>query len=142
MSVIPEDVVDLLQPPAIAHVATIGPTGAPHVSPVIFAWDGELIRLSMNGDRQKRKNLARDPRVALSIVDPANPFRSVEVRGVVLRIEDDVDYAFNRSISRRYFGADGRDKLLPGESRVVVVIRPDRAFPFIGTPPEGATATS
>ncbi|MGC4192441.1 MAG: PPOX class F420-dependent oxidoreductase [Thermomicrobiales bacterium] len=139
MTTLPDSVTDLLKPPALAYVATIGPTGAPHVSPVIFSWDGEYIRFSMNAIRQKRKNLERDPRIALSITDPENPFRTVEIRGRVVRIDPDDDYAYNRFISNLYFHQDGSDKLLPGEQRVVVVVEPQRFFPFLGTPSEGSS---
>ena len=72
-AVIPEHYTDLLQSAALAHIATIGPKGEPQSSPLWFGWDGEFLRFAqLVGADRKRRNLERDPRVAISIVDPAN----------------------------------------------------------------------
>ena len=142
MSQLPASVTDLFKPPALAYVATIGPKGEPQVSPVIFSWDGAHIRFSMNAIRQKRRNLERDPRIALSITDPANPFRTVEIRGTVISAEADEDYAYHRFLSNLYFGQDGADALLPDEQRVVIVVEPQRHFLFDGVPPPTNPATT
>jgi len=137
MSVIPTSLTTLLHPPALAYVATIGPKGEPQVSPVLFAWDGEHLRFSMNRLRQKRRNLERDPRIALSVTDPNDPFRTLEIRGIVIRIENDEHYEFINRISEMYFGHDASADLLPGEERVTVVVEPHKAFGF--TPAAPAT---
>lgn len=129
-------IVDFLKPPALAYVATIGPRGEPQVSPVIFSWDGTHLRFGMNAIRQKRRNLERDPRIALSITDPTNPFRTVEMRGKVISVEPDEGYAYHRFLSNLYFGQDGTDALLPDEQRVVIVVEPERFFTFEAPPPE------
>jgi len=120
---IPSEFDDILQANGFANVATIGPDGEPQNNPVWFAWDGETIAISQTPLKQKYKNLQRDPRVALSILDPANPYRYLEVRGVVESIEPDPDYAFIHSLANRYMGQD-YPWLQPGEERVVVKIRP------------------
>jgi hypothetical protein len=79
--VIPEGFHDLLKSTAVAHVATIGPHGEPQNNPVWFAWDEEYVKFSQTKTRQKLCNLGRNPRVALSIVDPENHLRYLEVRG-------------------------------------------------------------
>lgn len=134
MSVIPEDFLDILQARTLAHVATIGPKGEPQVSPVWFVWDGTYIRISMNKVRQKRRNLERDPRIALSIVDPNNPIRMIEIRGKA-RIEDDINYRFNSIAMKKYTGVEYNEQnpnpyLEPGEERVVIIVEPERAFTF------------
>lgn len=135
MSVIPENYLDLLQATTVANVATIGPKGEPQVSPVWFVWDGTSIRFSMNKIRQKHRNLVREPRIALSIVDPTNIYRSIEIRGKA-RIEDDVNYHFaNTVVTKKYLGVEYNDEhpnpnLLPGEERIVVVVEPERVFVF------------
>ncbi|MDP8948146.1 MAG: PPOX class F420-dependent oxidoreductase [Actinomycetota bacterium] len=108
---IPESYQDLPGSTALAHVATIGPKGEPQSNPVWFHWDGEHVRFSQTKTRQKYRNLNRDPRIALSIVDPDDPFRYLEIRGAVERIEEDADLAFNHR---------------PGDERVVVLVRPER----------------
>ena len=121
---IPDKFEDLLYSTALAHVATVGPKGEPQNNPVWFDWDGERIRFSQLPIRQKYRNLQREPRVALSIVDPQNPYRYLEVRGVVERVDEDRNYEFINKMAKKYTGQDtyGGD---PGEGRVVVVIRPE-----------------
>ena len=75
----------------MANVATIGPKGEPQVNPVWFSWDGQNLLFSQTQERQKLRNIKRDPRIAVSIMDPNNPYRYLEIRGVVSRIEDDTD---------------------------------------------------
>jgi PPOX class probable F420-dependent enzyme len=103
---IPESHLDLLESRALAHVATIGPRGEPQVNPVWFDWDGEYLRIAQAPTRQKYRNLQRDPRIALSIVDPANPHRYLEIRGRVVRFEPDPERVFLTGLVRKYTGAD------------------------------------
>ena len=99
--VIPADYADLLASTTLAHVATVGPAGEPQSSPVWFGWDGTFLRFAqVTGYRQKVRNLRREPRVALSIVDPANAYRYLEVHGLVERNELDQDRGFNDGIAR------------------------------------------
>jgi PPOX class probable F420-dependent enzyme len=122
---IPASHADLLERPALAHVATIGPDGEPQNNPVWFDWDGEHIRFSQTTGRQKYRNVQQEPRVALSIVDPDNPYRYLEIRGTVERIDPDPDKAFIDKMAKKYLGADKYPWNQPGDERVVVVIRPE-----------------
>ncbi|MFV0308443.1 MAG: PPOX class F420-dependent oxidoreductase [Desertimonas sp.] len=120
---IPANLAEILDRNGFANVATIGPDGAPQNNPVWYAWDGETIAISQTPDKQKYRNLQRDPRVALSILDPDDPYRYLEVRGEVAAVEADPDYAFINSLSNRYTGQD-YPYLQPGEERLIVRIRP------------------
>src|SRR5918911_2401216 len=102
MSVIPENYVDLLESKALAHVATIGPKGEPQNNPVWFGWDGTHLLFSQTKTRQKYRNVQRDPRVAVSIVDPANPYRYVELRGTVVDLAVDEGNAFINRMTQKY----------------------------------------
>jgi PPOX class probable F420-dependent enzyme len=124
-SVIPQSHSDLLESTALAHVATLGPDGEPQNNPVWFGWDGELLRFSQTTARQKYRNVQREPRVALSIVDPANPYRYLEIRGAVERIDPDPDNAFINSMAKKYMDQDVYPWSPPGEVRVVIVVRPE-----------------
>lgn len=127
-TVIPESHKDLLESTALANVATAGPDGAPQVNPVWFGWDGTLITFSQTKARQKYKNLHKDNRIALSIVDPVNPYRYLEVRGKVIEFIEDPEKAFIDSMAKKYLGEDKYPWNQPGDERVIVVIEPERAL--------------
>jgi PPOX class probable F420-dependent enzyme len=122
---IPTSHADLLESTALAHVATVGPDGEPQNNPVWFGVENGNILFSQTKTRQKYKNVQRDPRVALSIVDPANPYRYLEIRGVVERIDEDPDRAFINAMSKKYLGQDVYAGHIPGDERVVIVVRPE-----------------
>ena len=122
---IPEGYEDILESTALAHVATIGPHGEPQCNPVWFDWDGEHVKFSQTKTRQKYQNLNRDRRIALSIVDPENPYRYLEIRGEVVRIEEDPNINFISAMAKKYLGLDKYPYHQPGDERVVVFVRPE-----------------
>jgi PPOX class probable F420-dependent enzyme len=122
---IPSGYRDLLESKALADIATIGPLGEPQANPVWFDWDGEHVLFSQTKTRQKLHNLRRDPRIALSIVDPANPYRYLEIRGKVVEIREDPDLDFINAMAKKYLGQDKYPWHRPGDERVVVV-EPER----------------
>lgn len=109
MATIPEDHLDLLERPIVVNLATVRPDGAPQVNPMWFVWDGNVMRFTHTDERQKFHNLATEPRVAVAIQDPDNPYRYLEVRGVVSDITPDPEGAFYRELALRY----GRDRGTP-----------------------------
>jgi PPOX class probable F420-dependent enzyme len=123
MPEVPESHVDLLEKPLFAHLATVRPDGGPQSSVMWFAWDGSRIRLTHTRTRQKFANLTNEPRVALSIADPDDQYRFLEIRGSVEEIKEDPGAEFYRSLQRRY----GMDyPINDADVRVVITIRPDR----------------
>ena len=106
-------------------MATIGPKGEPQTSPVWFGWDGEHIRVSQTKARQKYRNLRRNPKIALSIVDPENPYRYIEVRGTVVDFVEDPSKAFIDEMAQKYLNEPKYPWNKPGEERVVLVIKPE-----------------
>lgn len=116
---------DLLESTALAHVATIGPGGEPQVNPVWFGWDGTNLRFSQTTGRQKYRNLSREPRVALAIVDPSNPYRYLEIRGRVVAVEPDPELDFINSMAKKYLGEDRYPWHQPGDERVIIVVAPE-----------------
>lgn len=121
---IPEGYVDLLDTTALAHVATIGPHGEPQNNPVWFDWDGENLKFSQTKTRQKHKNLGREPRIALSIVDPENPYRYIEVRGEVVRVEEDPNLDFINAMAKKYIGVEEYPYHQPGDERIILYVEP------------------
>jgi PPOX class probable F420-dependent enzyme len=122
MTTFPESHRDLLQTD-VASLATIGPDGFPQVTALWFLFDDDgMLKISLNGARQKTKNLLRRPEVALFILDGANPMRYLEVRARA-EVQPDDDYAFADKVGKKY-GADLRNMDRPGEHRVVVTLHP------------------
>jgi PPOX class probable F420-dependent enzyme len=120
---LPAEVCELFERRNFAHLATALPDGSPHSAPVwMCVEDGRLLFFTQTQSR-KARNLERDPRVAISIVDEENPYRSAWVRGrVVDRIEGEHALEIIDRLSNRYTGAD-----FPMRSGVVHVIEPDRS---------------
>lgn len=77
---------DLFDKRAFAHIATLMPDGSPQVSPVWVEYDGNFVLVNTAVGRQKDLNVRRDPRVALAIQDPDNPYRKLLLRGKVVEI--------------------------------------------------------
>jgi PPOX class probable F420-dependent enzyme len=96
------------------------------VNPVWFGWDGTYLTFSQTTGRQKFRNVHRDPRIALSIVDPENPYRYLEIRGKVVRVDPDPDRAFINSMAKKYLGQDVYPWHREGDERVVIVVEPER----------------
>lgn len=114
---------DLLEKPVVAHMATRRPDGTLQSNPVWFEWDGTFLKVSQTTDRQKMRNIDADPHVALSVADPENPYRYLEVRGVVEKVEPDVGRAFIEELSQHYMGKP-YPYHQPTDERVIVSIRP------------------
>ena len=129
---IPECYEDLLRSSALAHVATIGPDGKPQNNPVWFDWDGEHVKFSQAKTRQKFRNLNHDPRIALSIVDPSDPYRYLEIRGEVARAEEDPNIDFISAMAKKYMGVDRYPYHRPGDERVVVFVKPEHTTQMDG----------
>jgi PPOX class probable F420-dependent enzyme len=108
----------------VATLATVGADGRPQLSEVWFLADGETVSISLNTVRQKTKNLLANPAANLFILDLAVPQRYLELRGDA-EITPDPDYSFADRVGAKYH-ANLRAHDRPGESRVVVTIRPVR----------------
>lgn len=120
---LPASHTDLVERPLFGHLATIRPDGSPQSSVMWFSWDGELLRFTHTSQRQKFVNLADEPRVAMSIIDPDDHYRFLEIRGTVESIEPDPDAAFYQTLQQRYGTSF---TLTDTPYRVVITVRPDR----------------
>src|SRR5918998_6960260 len=99
---IPEEFHPLLESTALALVSTLGPDGAPQTTPIWFLFEQGRVRLSLVEGRQKLRNLRRDPRISLVVVDPARPTRYVELRGHVDELVPDPDRTLEQRIAQKY----------------------------------------
>jgi PPOX class probable F420-dependent enzyme len=124
-STIPDKFLPLLtEKKAFAHLATLMPDGSPQVTPVWFDYkDGKFIVNTARG-RVKDRNMSKNARVALSIIDPDNPYAHIAVRGKIVRVSEE---GANDSIDRlamKYLGKDKYPMHKPGDVRVIYEIEP------------------
>ena len=114
----------LVDAPNLAHVVTLMKDGSPQSTPVWVDYrDGHVLINTAEG-RQKARNLARDNRIALSVVDRHRPGNYVEVRGTVVEITREGAGEHSAFLARKYFGPDAKPRLTPGEQRIIVKIEP------------------
>jgi PPOX class probable F420-dependent enzyme len=130
---IPTEFHGLLSSRAVAFVGTIGKHGEPQVTPIWFLWDGERVRLSLVDGRQKLRNLQRDPRISLAIIDPARPTYYLELRGRIDELTPDPDLGLERAIADKYTGG-WADVEPPGTPRYATSIIVERTTSQGGHP--------
>ena len=124
---IPPEFLDLVTTKkAFANLATVMPNGSPQVTPVWFDFDGKYIRVNSARGRVKDRNMRRDPRVALSILDPDNPYRYLSIRGRVIKITEDGAVDHINGLAKKYRGIETYRSRSPGEVRVMYIIEPRR----------------
>jgi PPOX class probable F420-dependent enzyme len=123
---IPEKYADLLEKPAFGNLGTIMKDGSPQVTPIWVDYDGKYVRFNSALGRVKDKNVRRDPRVSVSLQDPANPYRYLEIRGRVVEItQNGADDHINK-LSQKYLGKPVYPFRKPGEVRVTYKIEPEK----------------
>ena len=115
---------DLFKKRAFASLATIMPDGSPQVTPVWIDYDGTYLIVNTARGRQKDKNMQRDPRVAIEILDPDDPYRYLQVRGKVVEITEEGADAHIDKMAKKYLGKDTYPNRSPGQIRVIYKIRP------------------
>jgi PPOX class probable F420-dependent enzyme len=115
---------DLLENPNTVVLATVGADGQPQVTAIWAMLDGEVVRTSLHKGRQKYKNLLAHPQVTLFVIDPKNPYRTLEVRATA-EVTDDTDLEFLQRLLHRY-GTDLEHFPAPTQDRVVITLHPTR----------------
>lgn len=123
---------DLLERPIVVTLVTLMPNHQPQASPVWFSWDGSHIWINTARGRQKDRNMSARPQVSILSVDPDDPYRYLEVRGVVDEITEEGALAHINSLSKRYRGREDYYAANPAqrgkETRVIYKIRPTRVI--------------
>ena len=117
---------DLFAKKVFANLATVGADGTPQVTPVWCDFDGAHVRINTARGRVKEKNLARNPRVAMAVLDPDNPYRYVQVQGRVVEMTEQGADAHIDTLAKKYLGQDRYPYRKAGEVRVTVKITPER----------------
>ena len=115
---------ELIARPVLASLATLNPDGSPQVTPVWVDTDGEAVLFNTAKGRLKHRNLSRDPRVAISITDRNDDYRTVVIRGRAELIDESADELIDR-LAKKYRGLDRYPFRQPGEERVTVRVLPE-----------------
>jgi PPOX class probable F420-dependent enzyme len=123
---LPEELLTLLRQPSFCFLATTMPDGSPHLTQTWVDTDGKNVLINTVQGFRKVKNVERDPRVALNVADPANPFRYFAVRGRVVDITTEGGAEHIEELAQRYTGKPyswygGRDQV-----RLVLTIEADK----------------
>lgn len=117
---------DLINRRVYAHVATVGPGGAPHVVPVWVDTDGEHVVINAPEETVKIRHMRRDPRVAVSILDPDSPWGgTLQVIGRVVEITREGADEHIDKMEQKYTGA-ARYQRRSRSARVIVKILPEK----------------
>ena len=123
-----DKVIKLLEGRNLVFIATIMKDGAPQLSPVWADYDDGHILVNTAEGRLKHKNVVRDPRVAISVVDNNNPLDMTTIRGKVVEIIPDYEYEHANKLTKKYMGKDKYPFRRHGEERIIFKILPERVF--------------
>jgi PPOX class probable F420-dependent enzyme len=128
MAEIPADYLGLLtEKKSFAHLATLQPDGSPQVTPVWFDYSNGVVRVNTAKGRIKARNMSVGAKVALSIIDPDNAYRYIQLRGTVTKETTDAGNAHINSLAKKYLGKDVYPWHREGDVRVTYEITPSAA---------------
>jgi PPOX class probable F420-dependent enzyme len=125
---IPAEFMDLLEGEALGHLATIRADGTPHVTPLWIDHEGDTVLVDVRVDRVKAANMRARPAVAISIVDPRNPYRYLAMTGVVVSWSEEGWREHMNKLSRRYMKVETYPWFFPGERRAIFRIQPTHVY--------------
>ena len=118
----------LLNGKNLVFLATSMPDGSPQVTPVWGDFEDSHIRINTAEGRLKHKNILRDPRVAISVVDSKNPLDMTSIRGKVVEIIPDYEYKHADFLTKKYLGKEKYPFKRPDEKRIILKIVPEKIF--------------
>jgi PPOX class probable F420-dependent enzyme len=118
----------LLNGKNLVFLATSMADGSPQVTPVWGDFEDSHILINTAEGRLKHKNILRDPRVAVSVVDSTNPLDMTSIRGKVVEIIHDYDYKHADFLTKKYMGKENYPFKRPGEKRIILKIKPEKIF--------------
>ena len=117
---------ELIARPVLASLATLNPDGSPQITPLWIDLDGDNVLLNTAEGRVKARNLEKDARVAVSVIDPDDPYNVVAVQGTVIDVSTEGADEHIDSLAKKYLGVDSYPMRREGEVRIKVTIRTDR----------------
>ena len=116
---------DLIARPVLASLATLNPDGSPQITPLWVDLDGDDVVFNTAKGRKKARNLERDPRVAVTVIDPDDQYNVVAFRGTVVDVTTDGADAHIDALAKKYLGVDSYPMRREGEVRIRVTVRTD-----------------
>lgn len=125
---ISSEVAKLIEDKNLAFVATLMKNNSPQITPVWIDLVDGIILVNTAKGRVKQKNVSRDPRVAIAIVDRNNPYNMVTIQGNV--VEQTIEGADKHidKMAKKYLGVDKYPFAMPGEERILLKIAPGKIF--------------
>jgi PPOX class probable F420-dependent enzyme len=117
---------ELIARPVLASLATLNPDGSPQITPLWIDLDGDNVVFNTAEGRVKARNLEQDARVAVSVIDPDDPYNVVALRGTVTGVTTDGADAHIDALAKKYLGVDSYPMRREGEVRIRVTVRTDR----------------
>ena len=118
----------LLNGQNLVFLATSMQDGSPQVTPVWGDFEDSHIRINTAEGRLKHKNILRDPRVAISVVDSKNPLDMTSIRGKVVEIIPDYEYKHADFLTKKHLGKEKYPFKRPDEKRIILKIIPEKIF--------------
>ena len=118
----------LLAQPVFVHVAVVRADGTPHLTPVWVDVDGDNVVINTALGRTKARNIQKDTVVAVSMLDPKNPYQALAFQGTAIDVTEEGADAHIDFLAKKYLGLDTYPNRQPGERRIKIVIRPDKIW--------------
>ena len=123
-----DKIIKLFEEPNLVFIATVMKDGSPQLSPVWADFEDEHVLVNTAEGRIKHKNVLRDPRVAISVVNHSNPLDMTTIRGKVVDIIPDYEYKHANKLTKKYMGKEKYPFKQPGEKRIIFKILPEKVF--------------
>lgn len=128
MEPLPDSVKALIDGKSFANFATLLPDGSPHVVTTWVDREGDTVLINTIQGSQKQKNASREPRVALTIIDPGDPFNVAVIRGRVKEVTTDGAEEHIDRLAKKYLGQDRYQRRWP-QTRILIKIEANRVIP-------------
>lgn len=119
---------EFFRKPNFGHLATLEPDGSPQVTPVWIDVDDEHILINTAKGRKKVRNVQRDPRVSVEVVEQENPYSMLSVQGTVVEMTTEGADAHIDAMARKYLGQDSYPFRKEGEERIILHIQPEKVI--------------
>ena len=116
---------ELIARPVLASLTTLGPDGSPQITPLWIDQDGDDLLFNTAEGRVKARHMHREPRVAVSVIDPDDPYNVVALQGTVTDITTEGADAHIDALAHKYLGVDSYPMRREGEVRITVRVRTD-----------------